>query len=148
MAAVPVELRLCDSPSFQVWPLSISYPAPSGHLETRALLRNMAGEETNESVKNNQRKCKKDTKNIGQKIKEFFFGENVSCEPDIDETDGVVVTDVWQGVSLILDSNWRVQWNTYHYGVAILAAMWSPAIPAWIFFWSQKENNKAQNNIG
>ena len=50
MAAVPVELRLCDPPSFQVWPLSISYPAPSGQLETRALLRNMAGQQKNEIV--------------------------------------------------------------------------------------------------
>ena len=42
MAAVPPELRLHEPGSLQLWPMSSSYPAPTGHLETRALLKTLA----------------------------------------------------------------------------------------------------------
>ena len=45
---------------------------------------------------------------------------------DIGISFGDVLTDVLQGLSLVFDGDWNVQWSTYHYGVGVLSIMWLP----------------------
>ena len=42
MATVPPQLGLNEPGSLQLWPMSSSYPAPTGHLETRTFLKTLA----------------------------------------------------------------------------------------------------------
>ena len=47
---------------------------------------------------------------------------------DIGISFGDVLTDVLQGLSLVFDGDWNVQWSTYHYGVGVLSIMWLPGV--------------------
>ena len=47
---------------------------------------------------------------------------------DIGISLGDVTTDLLQGLSLVFDAEWNVQWNTYHYGLAVLGVMWIPGL--------------------
>ena len=47
---------------------------------------------------------------------------------DIGISVGDVITDLLQGLSLVFDAEWNVQWNTYHYGLAVLGVMWIPGL--------------------
>ena len=49
---------------------------------------------------------------------------------DIGISLGDVVTDLLQGLSLVFDQDWNVQWNTYHYGLGVLGVMWLPGLVA------------------
>ena len=41
---------------------------------------------------------------------------------------GDVVTDLLQGLNLVFDGDWNIQWTTYQYGLGILATMWMPGL--------------------
>ena len=47
---------------------------------------------------------------------------------DIGISVGDVITDLLQGLSLVFDADWNVQWSTYHYGVGVLSIMWLPGL--------------------
>ena len=47
---------------------------------------------------------------------------------DIGISVGDVVTDLLQGLSLVFDGDWNVQWSTYHYGMVVLGVMWLPGL--------------------
>ena len=47
---------------------------------------------------------------------------------DIGISVGDVVTDLLQGLSLVFDGDWNVQWSTYQYGLAVLGVMWIPGM--------------------
>ena len=47
---------------------------------------------------------------------------------DIGISLGDVTTDLLQGLSLMFDAEWNVQWSTYHYGVGVLSIMWLPGL--------------------
>ena len=47
---------------------------------------------------------------------------------DIGISVGDFVTDFLQGLNLVFDAEWNVQWSTYHYGLGILAVMWIPGL--------------------
>ena len=47
---------------------------------------------------------------------------------DIGISLGDVMTDLLQGLSLVFDAEWNVQWSTYHYGLAVLGVMWIPGL--------------------
>ena len=47
---------------------------------------------------------------------------------DIGISVGDVTTDLLQGLSLVFDAEWNVQWSTYHYGVGVLSIMWLPGL--------------------
>ena len=47
---------------------------------------------------------------------------------DIGISVGDVVTDLLQGLSLVFDAEWNLQWGTYHYGVGVLSIMWLPGL--------------------
>ena len=49
---------------------------------------------------------------------------------DIGISLGDMVTDLLQGLSLVFDQDWNVQWNTYHYGLGVLGVMWLPGLVA------------------
>jgi hypothetical protein len=46
------------------------------------------------------------------------------------------VTDCLQALSLIVDSDFRFRWSTWHYGVAIFSVMWAPAPVAFLHWTS------------
>ena len=47
---------------------------------------------------------------------------------DIGISVGDMVTDLLQGLSLVFDGDWNVQWHTAHYGLAVLGVMWLPGL--------------------
>ena len=47
---------------------------------------------------------------------------------DIGISLGDVVTDLLQGLSLVFDGDWNIQWSTYHYGLGVLGVMWLPGL--------------------
>ena len=47
---------------------------------------------------------------------------------DIGISVGDMVTDLLQGLSLVFDGDWNVQWHTYQYGLAVLGVMWIPGL--------------------
>ena len=47
---------------------------------------------------------------------------------DIGISVGDVITDLLQGLSLVFDADWNLQWGTYHYGVGVLSIMWLPGL--------------------
>ena len=47
---------------------------------------------------------------------------------DIGISVGDMITDLLQGLSLVFDSDWNLQWSTYHYGIAVLSIMWLPGL--------------------
>ena len=47
---------------------------------------------------------------------------------DIGISVGDVVTDLLQGLNLVFDGDWNIQWGTYHYGLAVLGVMWIPGL--------------------
>ena len=48
---------------------------------------------------------------------------------DIGISLGDVVTDLAQGINLIFDHNWNIQWSTFHYGLIVLVFVWLPLVP-------------------
>ena len=48
---------------------------------------------------------------------------------DIGISLGDVVTDLAQGINLIFDHNWNIQWSTFHYGLTVLVLVWLPLVP-------------------
>ena len=151
--------------------MSSSYPAPTGHLETRTFLKTLAhGKKETEIVLSDKMETVNDkdkdsnSGNFIHQIYQYFcplVSHNETKSEDIDDVDGRaedllrplvklvflkillvdigislgdVVTDFLQGISLVFDSDWNIQWNTYHYGVAILVVMWIPAIVAILHF--------------
>ena len=48
---------------------------------------------------------------------------------DIGISLGDVVTDLAQGINLVFDSSWNVQWGTWRYGAAVLGCCWLPLLP-------------------
>ena len=48
---------------------------------------------------------------------------------DIGISFGDVVTDLAQGINLIFDHNWNIQWTTFHYGLIVLVLIWLPLLP-------------------
>ena len=48
---------------------------------------------------------------------------------DIGISLGDVVTDLAQGINLIFDHNWNIQWSTFQYGVIVLVLVWLPLVP-------------------
>ena len=51
---------------------------------------------------------------------------------DIGISLGDVLTDLAQGINLIFDSNWNIQWTTFHYGLVVIGIVWLPVIPVFI----------------
>ena len=47
---------------------------------------------------------------------------------DIGISVGDVVTDLLQGLNLVFDGDWNLQWSTYHYGLLVLGVMWIPGL--------------------
>ena len=47
---------------------------------------------------------------------------------DIGISLGDVLTDLLQGLSLLFDAEWNIQWSTYHYGLAVLGVLWIPGL--------------------
>jgi len=175
MAAVPPDLRLPEAGRLELWPMSSSYPATTGYLETRALLKTLTmGKRDTEVVLGDNMEVEDDKdKTRGKSIKDIFqncFPEETSrSNEDVEDVDGVaedlvkpvvklvflkilvvdigislgdVITDFMQGISLVFDSDWNIQWNTYHYGLAILITMWIPAIIAAGHFWGTKRRGE------
>ena len=96
MAAVPPQLRLHEPGSLQLWPMSSSYPAPTGHLETRALLKTLAQRKKETEVVLGEKMEIKQNKNTDNKkdINTIFgylcpntFEKSANIE-DIDDVDG------------------------------------------------------------
>ena len=47
---------------------------------------------------------------------------------DIGISLGDVITDLLQGLNLVFDGDWNIQWSTYHYGLGILTVIWLPGL--------------------
>ena len=95
-------------------------------------------------------------KGLKERLTGFFaFPKSKEDPPDVDEVDGLaeeflkplvklfflkillidigisvgdVITDLLQGLSLVFDAEWNVQWSTYHYGVGVLSIIWLPGL--------------------
>ena len=57
---------------------------------------------------------------------------------DIGISLGDVGTDIAQGMNLIFDSEWEIQWTTFPYGLIVLGLVWLPGIPIFIHIVSFK----------
>ena len=118
--------------------------------ETEVVLQNNAREEENPED------TKKDIKERLLGLPSFFSTPQPEEDPpDVDEVDGLaddllkplvklvflkillvdigisvgdMITDLLQGLSLVFDSDWNLQWSTYHYGIAVLSIMWLPGL--------------------
>ena len=64
---------------------------------------------------------------------------------DIGISLGDVVTDIVQGINLIFDDNWNIQWRTYHYGLAVLGFTWLPIIPVILHFATFKKTKSSDS---
>ena len=118
--------------------------------ETEVVLQNSNPEENDSSQ---QERCPKGR--LGPLCCVSLADSETTPETDVDEVDGLaedimrplvkllflkillvdigislgdVVTDLLQGLNLVFDGGWNLQWGTYHYGLAILAVMWIPGL--------------------
>ena len=57
---------------------------------------------------------------------------------DIGISLGDVLTDLAQGINLVLDRNWNIQWTTFSYGLVVIGIVWLPVIPVFIHILSFK----------
>ena len=118
--------------------------------ETEVVLQNNAREEENPED------TKKDIKERLLGLPSFFSTPQPEEDPpDVDEVDGLaddllkplvklvflkillvdigisvgdMITDLLQGLSLVFDADWNLQWSTYHYGIGVLSIMWLPGL--------------------
>ena len=51
---------------------------------------------------------------------------------DIGISVGDVLTDLTQGMNLVFDYNWNIQWTTFHYRLVVIGIVWLLVIPVFI----------------
>ena len=78
MATVPPQLRLQEPGSLQLWPMSSSYPAPTGHLETRTFLKTLVlGKKETEVVLEDKMETMDESRSFIERFL-FCFNPNVN----------------------------------------------------------------------
>ena len=154
------------------YPMSASYPQETGDFEFKKMLKIMKADSGNKKETTIEIQDGSDSL-----FKKIFFGKHEN--QDTDEVDGKVeeilqplvklyflkilfidigisfgdvVTDLAQGINLIFDHNWNIQWSTFHYGLCVISLTWLPLVPLMIHVLSFKDSqyysisdNKALN---
>lgn len=140
------------------YPMSASYPQESGDLEFKKILQVLRPERGNKmetTVEIHEGKslfrkilCGKeetiDTEEVDGRVEEIlkplvklYFLKILLI--DIGISLGDVVTDLAQGINLIFDHNWNIQWSTFHYGLTVISLTWLPVVPLSIHVLSFKD---------
>ena len=164
------------------YPMSSSYPQESGETEFREMVAAVSKTESERKVETNvtvREETKSYCKPVIDVLSNCLCGTEDQEDEDVDETDGRtedilkplvklyflkilfidigislgdVVTDLAQGINLIFDHNWNIQWSTFHYGLCVISLTWLPLVPLMIHVFTFKDSkyyslsdNKASN---
>ena len=116
------EIRLDKS---ELWKMSASYPAPTGEIETRRILKTMKTFETSSKGESKESNTDNEQEPV-KSISRLTFLRILIL--DIIFTAVFVLTNILLGLYLIIGKGGSIQLETWNYGILVLIIPWLPSI--------------------